>query len=310
MKLWIILPDAKITDDRAYLVGYLKCAFDEVMITWADRFALYADPPPARPDVILNLVSARSRALLEDIDSKAAAFGVPVSPPARGSWRTEDKRTYLEDFSDVSPPAKIVYSMAEFEAARSEFGGDVVIKDPLGDRGAGVERVTSAEDSHIAKQMFGTTILGTEELIVQPYLSGFSKGDKRILLQRMPDNSFEIVAYICRKPPPGGWKSNIRAGGRTERTELTEEERALALSLAARTGVDNASIDIAEHDGRLWYIEHNQGYGGIIDYDLDRDKDNVRLTAAFLKHIAQHGRPDVHETPARVPQEMHAETGG
>jgi glutathione synthase/RimK-type ligase-like ATP-grasp enzyme len=295
MRLWTILPDETLTDDRAYLVGFLKGCFDTVWVTRAARTAADCTDPPGRPDVILNLVSSRSPELLAALDRRAAEWGVPISPPSRGSWRTEDKRTYLEDFPDVSPPSRIVRSVSELEAVRGAFGGDVVIKDPFGDRGKGVERIRGAEDLESAEALLQSTIRATGELVVQPYFSGFAKGDKRVVLQRMPDNSFEIVAYIGRVPPDGGWKSNIRSGGRSVRTDLTNDERAFALALAPRAGIDNVGLDIAEHDGRLWYIEHNQGYGGIIDFDLERNSCNVRRTAEFLIHIARHGRPELRE---------------
>lgn len=274
-------------------MGYLKATFDEVVVSHAARTAEAVEAPPARPDVILNLVSSRSRALLADIEAKARALGVPVSPPAEGSWRTEDKRTYLEDFPDVSPPTLIARDLDEVRAAWQRFGGDVVVKDPMGDRGQGVERLRVEADLEIARTMLAGTICGTGELIVQPYMSGFAKGDKRIVLQRMPDNSFEIIAYFFRQPPVGGWKSNIRNGGISLPTRLTDAEAAFALDLAPRAGVDNVGLDVAEHDGRLYYIEHNQGYGGIIDFDLHWGVRSVRHCAAFLLHIARHGRPDV-----------------
>lgn len=290
MRLWAILPDETLTDDRAYLVGFLKGYFDEVIVTRAARTANSCPAPRERPDVVLNLVSSRSPEYLAHIDEKAAEWGIPVSPPSRGSWRTEDKRTYLEDFPDVSPPTRIVRSLEQLEAVRDEFGGDVVVKDPFGDRGRGVERVSGPEDLGAAEALLRSTIGDTGELVVQPFFSGFLEGDKRVVLQRMPDEGFEIVAYIARVPPEDGWKSNIRSGGRSVRTQLSQEERAFAAMLAPRAGVDNVALDIAQHDGRLWYIEHNQGYGGIIDFDLDRGTCNVRRTAEFLVHIARQGR--------------------
>lgn len=290
MRLWIILPTG-ITDDRAYLLGYLRSKFDEIETCQVSRFADRVPSPSRRPHVILNLVSARSRALLDDIDAKARKFGVPLSPPAEGSWRAEDKRTYLEDYPDESPPTRIARSLEEVVAAREEFGGDIVVKDPFGDRGVGVERVRCDADLHLVQQLFSNSVCNTGDVIVQPYLSGFSKGDKRVVLQRMPDNSFQIIAHIFRKPPEGGWKSNIRSGGRVLRTDLTDAEIDLALTIAPRAGIDNVGFDIAEHDGRLYYIEHNQGYGGIIDFDLDRGARSVSLCADFLHHIARYGRP-------------------
>ena len=292
MKLWVIVPDEALTDDRAYLVGYLKASFDKVMVSNAARVASTCSDPPERPDVVLNLVSARSPELLAHIDARASVWGVPVSPPSRGSWRTEDKRTYLEDFADVSPPTRIVRSIDELETVRAEFGGDVVVKDPFGDRGRGVERISDPGDHHIAEELLSSTIRDTRELIVQPFFSGFLAGDKRIVLQRTPNNDFVITAYIARIPAADGWKSNIRSGGHSARTDLTEAERAFAMRLAPRAGIDNVGLDIGTHDDQLWYIEHNQGYGGIIDFDLDRDTCNVRHTVDFLRHIARHGRPE------------------
>ncbi|MCH2078756.1 MAG: hypothetical protein MK180_18090 [Rhodobacteraceae bacterium] len=292
MKIWIILPDEMLTDDRAYLVGFLKAEFETVWVSRATRVAHACPPPAGRPNVVLNLVGARNPELLADIDRQAAAFDAPVSPPSRGAWRTEDKRSYLEDFPDVSPPTRVVGTMAELQEAWRDFGGDIVVKDPFGYRGDGVIRIQAEDDLPSAAELMQSTLRDEGELIVQPYFSGFSKGDKRILLQRMPDNSFEIIAHIGRLPPEGGWKSNIRSGGEVTRVELTQEERDFALAIAPRAGVDLVALDVASHDGRLWYIEHNQAYGGIIDHDLDYDVANVRRASEFLHHIARHGRPD------------------
>lgn len=290
VKIWAIVPDESLPDDRAYLIGFLKACFEKVMVTRALRTALSCEAPDEKPDVVLNLVSARSLDLLKDIDEKAAEWNVPVSPPSHGSFRTEDKRTYLEDFPDVSPPTRIIGSLAELEAVRTEFGGDVVVKEPFGYRGTGVERIAGTEHYGLAENLLKNGYCNTGQLVVQPYYSGFSTGDKRILLQRRPDDSFEIAAFFTRVPPPGGWKSNLRGGGRSVETKLSDAERAFVTELAPRGGIDNISFDIGEHEGRLWYIEHNQGYGGIVDYDLDFDTCNVKLTAEFLRHIAKHGR--------------------
>ncbi|MGF1544221.1 MAG: RimK family alpha-L-glutamate ligase [Parvularculaceae bacterium] len=291
LRLWAILQDEAITDDRAYLLGYLKSAFDDVMTTRAARTADAAPPPSRRPDVVLNLVSSRSRALLADIDAKAAAYGAAVSSPSQGAWRTEDKRTYLEDFPDVSPPTVVAKDFEAVRAAWAAFGGDVVVKDAFGDRGRGVERISTEDELSKAEAVREAAAGETRDLIVQPYLSGFSRGDKRVVLQRTPDDDFKIIAAIERRPPPGGWKSNLRAGGQAFRTDLTDEEAAFALALAPRAGIDKVGLDIATHDDRLYYLEHIQGYGGIVDYDLDRGVTGVALCAAFLRHLAEHGRP-------------------
>jgi glutathione synthase/RimK-type ligase-like ATP-grasp enzyme len=213
-----------------------------------------------------------------------------VSPPGEAALRTEDKRTYLVDFPDVSPPTRIARSLADVQRALDDYR-EIVVKDPFGIRGQGVERIGCEADLEIAAHLLAHTTNDVRELVVQPFLSGFAKGDKRIIAQRMPNNDFEIIGQFWRQPPPGEWKSGLRSGGQVVRTELTDAETEMALAIAPRTGIDNVTLDIGEHDGRLFYIEHNQGYGGVIDVDLDHASACVAKCAKFLLHLARYGRP-------------------
>ena len=247
---------------------------------------------------MLNIVSGHSRTLLESIEAHASDAGAALSSPTRATWRTEDKRTYVEDFGDISPPTRIAQTLDEVRAAFEEFGGDIVVKDPFGIRGLGTERISSAGDLVIAEQVAENAVGPTRELIVQPFMRGFAAGDKRIITQRAPDGRIEIIAYIMRRPPTGSWKCNIRSGGVVEQTDLTGAERAIALEVGARSGLDSTAMDIGEHEDRLYYIEHNNAAGGIIDYDLGRTERGVEKIGAFLRHIAEHGRPDDSSAPA------------
>ena len=172
------------------------------------------------------------------------------------------------------------------------LGRDLVVKDPLGRAGDGVERIRDERDFPIASRLLETTIMGTGELVAQPYLSGFSKGDKRIIVQRFPDGLFGIIAFIGRRPPRHGWKNNVSLGGSIFLPDIADEEAELVLRLAPRANLDNIAYDIGAHDGRLYYIEHNAGYGGIIDFDLGRGALSVRHCVAFLAHLAREGRTE------------------
>lgn len=296
LRLWIITPSEPITDDRAYMCGYLKHVFEDVMVTRVARDAIESPPPPRPPHAVLSIVSTHSHALLESIESHAHDAGAALSSPTRAAWRAEDKRTYVEDFADISPPTRIARTLDDVRAAFEEFGADIVVKDPFGMRGRGTERISSEGDLVIAEKVAENAVGPTRELIVQPFMHGFATGDKRIITQKAPDGRIEIIAHIMRRPPPGSWKCNIRSGGVVEQTDLTDAERAIALEVAARTGLDNTAMDIGEHEGRLYYIEHNNSAGGIIDYDLGRDERGVEKIGAFLRHLAENGRPD--DTPA------------
>ena len=305
MRLWIIMPSEPITDDRAYVFGSLQHAFEDVMVTLVPRDASESPPPPRPPHAVLNIVSTHSRALLESIGSHAHDAGAALSSPTRAAWRAEDKRTYLEDYADISPLTRIARTLDDVRTAFEEFGGDIVVKDPFGMRGRGTERISSELDLPIASKVAENAVGPTRELIVQPFMHGFAKGDKRIITQRAPDGRIEIIGQIMRRPPPDSWKCNIRAGGLVEQTDLTDDERAIALEVAARSGLDNTTMDIAEHEGRLYYIEHNAAFGGIIDYDIGRNARSVEKICAFLRHIAENGRPDDPPAPASPPVRGH-----
>jgi hypothetical protein len=299
LRLWIITPNDPFTDDRAYVFGYLKHVFDDVVVTRVQRDAIGSPPPPRPPHAVLNVSLSRSYSLLESIESHARDAGAALSSPTRAAWRAEDKRTYLEDFGDISPPTRIARTLDDVHTMFEEFGGDIVVKDPFGERGRGTERISSERDLVIAEEVARHAVGPTRELIVQPFMHGFTQGDKRIITQKTPDGRIEIIGHIMRRPRSGDWKCNLSSGGQLELTDLTDDERSIALEVAKRSELDNTAMDIAEHEGRLYYIEHNAAFGGIIDHDLGRNERGVEKIGAFLRHIAEYGRPD--DAPAQLP---------
>jgi len=62
---------------------------------------------------------------------------------------------------------------------------------------------------------------------VQEYLPQAAAGDKRILLLEG-----EPLGAVNRVPSEGDFRGNVAAGGRVEKTEITEKERALCAALA------------------------------------------------------------------------------
>lgn len=291
MRLWAVLPTDPITDDRAYLLGRLQGAFDQIVTTRTPRVADSLPEPEGRPDLILNLVSAKCPELLAEMDRWAQHFGCAVSPTSASAWSSEDKRTYIETYADFIPPTRVAHSLDEVEAIRAEFGGDIVVKDPLGHGGNHVERVRGKKDLQLASDLIKNSWNSTKQLVVQPYFSGFSRGDIRILMQRTIDGSYQAIGHIYRIPPPGGWKSNIRSGGgQILSVEPTKIDFEIAKELAPRTGLDNAGFDIGEHEGKKYFIEVNCCYGGIIDHDLVKGVQNVDYCVEFLSYLAKHGR--------------------
>jgi glutathione synthase/RimK-type ligase-like ATP-grasp enzyme len=288
VRAWILFPIEPPTDDRAYLLGHLMAIFDRLTISRVGMFDERAPEAPDGIDLIIGWTRTRNRRILDHLDEMAGELGIPISNPAGPMWRAIDKRCYLEDYLEFIPRTLIADDMTELRRAWDALGGDVVVKDPFGDRGQEVERVRSKADFALAERLLAASPSG--EVVVQEYCAGFAKGDKRILMHRAAEGGWEIIGQFRRIPPAGEWKSNLRHGGRAERCELTDEEIRLAHRVAEISGLDYIGLDVGEHEGRNLLIETNQAPGGLIDYDLDRGARGIEKVGRFLRHLAVHGR--------------------
>jgi ribosomal protein S6--L-glutamate ligase len=70
-----------------------------------------------------------------------------------------------------------------------------------------------------------------------------------------------VVHAYWRVAPPGGFRSNLAAGGRVSLEPVEEDARELARGLALACGWDDVGIDICRHEGRLYVLEGNMKYG-------------------------------------------------
>jgi glutathione synthase/RimK-type ligase-like ATP-grasp enzyme len=288
MRSWVLIGDESPSDDTAYMLGHLTAVFDRVEISRCGRFDHRPPIPADGADLIVQLMPTRSRSFFEQLDAVAAELQIPLSNPAKAAWRALDKRCYVADYPDIIPRTLVARDMAELRAAREALGGDVVVKDPLGAGADGVDRVCRDADLAYAERLLAASPTG--DLVVQEFCTGFTRGDKRIMVQRSPDGGREIVGQFRRVPPEGGWKSNLSGGGRMERCDLTDDEIRLAYQAAEIAALDYVGLDVGEHDGRYLLIETNHRYGGLIDYDLDRNARAIGKVGRFLAHLASHGR--------------------
>ena len=86
------------------------------------------------------------------------------------------------------------------------------------------------------------TELYREPIIVQRYLPAVRQGDKRIILV-----DGDPVGAINRVPPPGEARSNMHAGGRPEKSEMTSRERDICAAIGPalrRHGLIFVGIDV------------------------------------------------------------------
>jgi glutathione synthase len=146
-----------------------------------------------------------------------------VNDPA---WvRNSPEKIFVTEFPDLMPETLVTRDPAEVAAFRREHR-DIIVKPLYGNGGAGIFHMRE-DDRNLGSllEMFGQMF--REPFIVQRYLKDVRKGDKRIILI-----DGEPVGAINRVPAEHDARSNMHAGGRPEKTELTARER----EICARIG--------------------------------------------------------------------------
>lgn len=170
--------------------------------------------------------------------------------------RNAPEKVFVLDFAQFMPPtlvARRIEDVRGFQKRMVErgFGGDLVIKPLHGNGGKAVFRVPAGGDN-LGALIEVFTQMWKEPFMVQPFLPGVSKGDKRIVLV-----DGEVAGAINRRPGEGEFRSNLAVGGSAEATQLTEREaeicRVLGPELRAR-GLVFVGIDVI---GGEWLTEIN-----------------------------------------------------
>lgn len=132
--------------------------------------------------------------------------------------RNAPEKILVTQFPELMPETLITRDREEILAFRAEFR-DIIVKPLFGNGGAGVFRITEA-DENLASLLELFELNFREPFMIQRYLPEVRKGDKRIILV-----DGEPVAGLNRIPAQGEARSNMHAGGRPELSELTDRER-------------------------------------------------------------------------------------
>ena len=140
----------------------------------------------------------------------------------------------------------LVATQVEALAAFAADHGEVVLK-PLGGRAGQGVVFASAATPGLRALLELVTAMQTLPVMVQAFLPGVSRGDKRILLV-----DGEPLGAVNRRPAAGEFRSNLAVGGQPEACDLSDAERAICAELAPALraeGLFFVGIDVI--DGRL-----------------------------------------------------------
>jgi glutathione synthase len=171
-----------------------------------------------RQDPPFDMAYITATHLLEHVSRKALVVNDPVSV------RNAPEKIFATHFDGLMPPTLITADRAEILAFRREHG-DIILKPLFGNGGAGVFRLTPADENiNALLELF--TLLYREPIIVQRYLPAVRQGDKRIILIEG-----EPAGAVSRVPAAGEARANFHAGGSAMKTTLTAREREICAAI-------------------------------------------------------------------------------
>jgi glutathione synthase len=201
-----------------------------------DVILLRQDPP-------FDLAYITTTHMLERIHPKTLV----VNDPAH--VRNAPEKVFVTEFPDLMPPTLVTRDLAEIKAFRAAHN-DIVFKPLYGHGGGAVFRITR-DDLNFGSlyDMFAVTF--REQWVVQKFVPGITKGDKRIILV-----DGEYAGAVNRVPAADDLRSNMVRGGAPAPTELTDREREICQRLGPalrERGLLFVGIDVI--DG--WLTEIN-----------------------------------------------------
>lgn len=181
---------------------------------------------------------------------QAAAEGIRViNGPATLEIAIDKYRTLarVAALGYAVPSTRIVQTRREAMEAFAALGGDVVVKPLFGGEGRGVMRVADAE---LAWFTFATL----ERIQAVMYVQQFVRPggvDTRLLV-------IGEEVFAVRRRAVEGWRTNVSRGARSERIEISDDQRRIARRVADDIGLDIGSVDLIDaEDGEAKVLEVN-----------------------------------------------------
>ncbi len=171
-----------------------------------------------RQDPPFDMAYITATHLLDHVRDQVLVVNDPVSV------RNAPEKLFATHFPGLMPPTLITSDRDEIVAFRREHG-EIILKPLFGNGGAGVFRLSPADENlNALLELF--TQLYREPIMVQRYLPEIRQGDKRIILV-----DGEPVGSVLRVPPPGEARANLHVGGKAMKTTLTARERDICAAI-------------------------------------------------------------------------------
>jgi glutathione synthase len=192
---------------RHYTLG----PFETLELAAMDVILMRQDPP-------FDMAYITATHLLEHVSAKVLVVNDPAAV------RNAPEKLVATRFPGLMPPTLITSDRDEIVAFRA-LHGEIILKPLFGNGGAGVFRLSPADENLNALLEF-FTLLYREPVMVQRYLPAIRQGDKRIVLV-----DGEPVGGVNRVPAAGEARANLHVGGKAMKTTLTPREREICATI-------------------------------------------------------------------------------
>ncbi|WP_448500660.1 glutathione synthase [Sphingomonas sp.] len=203
----------------------------------ADVVLMRQDPP-------FDLGYITATHLLERISDRTLVVNDPREV------RNAPEKVWVLDYARFMPPTLVTRDVDEARAFLATHGA-VVVKPLHGNGGKAIFKI-EADGQNLSSLIEVFNMTWREPHMVQAFLPGVAKGDKRIVLV-----DGEIAGAINRLPGEGEIRSNLAVGGSAEATTLTPREHEICEALGPelrRRGLVFVGIDVI---GGEWLTEIN-----------------------------------------------------
>jgi glutathione synthase/RimK-type ligase-like ATP-grasp enzyme len=170
-----------------------------------------------------------------------------INPPL-ATYDSADKKTYINNYPEFIPSTIVGSKVDELGRALEGFGGVMVVKDPLGSCGKGVEKI-DIKNPNYRKILGKFTENGKKPVVAQKFLELSYEGSKRVAVvgDIADPASYRIIHSYGRRPLKGNWKDNLTKGGIVVELEsLRKDERDFCLKVAAKSGLYAVGLDILD----------------------------------------------------------------
>ena len=124
----------------------------------------------------------------------------------------------------------------------------MIVKDPFGSCGNGIEKIDSTDPDYM-KTLQKITMNGKHSIVAQKFMALANKGSKRVAVigKINEPETYKIIHFYGRKPVDGEWKDNLSQGGSVvEFDDIREDEKALCLGVARKSGLYIMGLDIMD----------------------------------------------------------------